>query len=259
VRRPDSISNALVSLAAVAILPPGIIALSSAAIGMALLGRASRDVHWCYRSFARLCIGVVNTPLEVHGLENVDPEVGYVVVSNHESNWDPPCLVAALSEVTMRFLVKRQLMKIPIFGYALRATGNVEVMRRRGPGDMHRIKESMQRRDPYVSMLFFAEGTRARDGSFRDFKMGAFATALEENLPVLPVAVAGTYAIWPPETFWFQRGPAVVEVGEPIPTDELGYEDRAALRDQTREAVGKLRSRARERVRARGVEPGGID
>ena len=72
---------------------------------------------------------------------------------------------------------------------------HVEVVRRRDVGDVRRIKSAMLTRDPYVSMLFFAEGTRARDGSFREFKMGAFATAVEEQLPILPIAVAGSYAI----------------------------------------------------------------
>jgi 1-acyl-sn-glycerol-3-phosphate acyltransferase len=259
VRRPDSISNAGISILATAFLPVGIALLSALAIVMALAGASSRAVHFCYRAFARICIWTVGTRVEVHGLEHVDPEQGYVVVSNHESNWDPVCLVGGLPDLILRFVVKRQLMQIPIFGRALRITGNIEVVRRREASDVRRIKETMQRRDAYVSMLFFAEGTRARDGSFREFKLGAFATALDEHLPILPVAVAGSYAIWPPETFWFRRAPAVVEVGEPILTDTLGYPDRAALRDQTREAVGKLRSRARERLRAQGFEPGGID
>lgn len=259
VRRPDSISNALLSFLVAAVLPIGMALLSSAAIVLALCGASSRRVHSCYRAFGRLGVALAGTRLEAHGLEHIDPLQGYVVVSNHESNWDPVCLAAALPQVIMRFVAKRQLMQIPIFGQALRITGNVEVVRRRDAGDVRRLKETMSRRDSYVSMLFFAEGTRSRDGSFREFKMGAFATAIEEKLPVLPVAVAGTYSIWPPENFWFRRAPAVVEVGEPIPTDKLEYADRAALRDQTREAVSKLRARGRERIRQWGFEPGGID
>ena len=216
-------------------------------------------MHRCYTGFARFGIAVARTRLEVRGRDNVDPTQAYVVVPNHESNWDPLCIMAALPGLMIRFVAKTQIMNLPILGRALRLTGNVEVVRRRDPGDVRRLQQTMDARNPDVSMLFFAEGTRARDGSFREFKMGAFATALEAGLPILPVAVAGTYWIWPPETFWFRRGSVVVEIGRPIPTDKLGYEDRAALRDQTREAVGELRSRARERLRAQGLDPGGID
>jgi 1-acyl-sn-glycerol-3-phosphate acyltransferase len=259
VSRPDSLSNALLSIVVIAVLPAGMAILSAAAIVMALAGASSRAVHGCYRAFGRLGVWVARTRLEAHALEHIDPDRGYIVVSNHESNWDPVCLAAALPHLTMRFVTKHSLMRIPILGAALRLTGNVDVVRQHDVGDVRRIKNAMQTRDPYVSMLFFAEGTRGRDGSFREFKMGAFATAVKERLPVLPVAVAGSYAVWPPETFWFRRGPVVVEVGEPIPTDKFEYTDRAALRDQTREAVGKLRTRARERIRAQGLDPGGID
>ncbi len=259
VRRPDSLSNALLSIVVTAVLPAGMAILSAAAIAMALAGASNRTVHGCYRAFGRLGVWVARTRLEAHAREHIDPDRGYVVVSNHESNWDPVCLAAGLPHLIMRFVVKRELMRIPILGPALRLTGNIEVVRQRDVGDVRRIEKAMQAREPYVSMLFFAEGTRARDGSFREFKMGAFAIAVEERLPILPVAVAGSYAIWPPETFWFRRGPVVIEVGEPIPTDGLEYADRAALRDQTREAVRKLRARARERIRAQGLDPGGID
>ena len=258
-RGPDSLANAVRSVV-VAVLVPTVMALASlAAIAMALCGASSRRIHLCYTGFARSGLWIARTRLEVHGAENADPERAYVVVMNHESNWDPLCVVAALPRVLIRFVAKQQIMQIPVLGHALRATGNVTVVRKRDAGDVRRLRQTMDTRDASVSMLFFAEGTRSRDGRYREFKMGAFATAIGAGLPILPVAVAGTYWIWPPETFWFRRGRAVVEVGTPIPTQGLTYQDRAPLRDQTHEAVAKLRSRARERLRARGLEPGGID
>ena len=259
VRRPDSIVTALHSLVIASLVSTCMAAMSAAAIAFALAGATTRSVHRCYTAFARFGLAVARTRLEVHGRENVDPTQAYVVVLNHESNWDPLCIIAALPELILRFVVKTQIMKIPILGQALRLTGNVEVVRRRDPGDVRRLQQTMSDRNPEVSMLFFAEGTRARDGSFREFKMGAFATALEAGLPILPVALSGTFWIWPPESFWFRRGGVVIEVGSPTPTDKLGYEDRSALRDQVRETVGELRLRGRERIRAKGLEPGGID
>ncbi len=258
-RGPDSLANGVRSIV-VAVLVPTVMALASlAAIVMALCGASSRRIHLCYTDFARSGLWIARTCLEVNGAENAGPGQAYVVVPNHESNWDPLCILAGLPQVLLRFVAKRQMMQMPLLGHALRATGNVTVVRKRDPADVRRIKDTMDARDPSVSMLFFAEGTRSPDGRYREFKMGAFATAIEAGLPILPVAIAGTYWIWPPETFWFRRGRAVVEVGTPIPTQGLAYPDRTALRDQTREAVAKLRSRARERLRARGLEPGGID
>ena len=117
----------------------------------------------------------------------------------------------------------------------------------------------MDHRDEEVSILFFAEGTRSRDGAFNAFKMGAFATALGYGLPILPVAIAGTHAILPKGFLRLRRGVVVLEIGEPISTESLKLEDRAALRDRTHGVVGELRSRARAKVRAHGFDPMGID
>jgi 1-acyl-sn-glycerol-3-phosphate acyltransferase len=110
-----------------------------------------------------------------------------------------------------------------------------------------------------VSMLFYAEGTRSRDGAFHAFRKGAFVTAIGDQLPVLPVGTAGTRRIWPPLTLRLRSGPVTVEIGPPIPVAGLTLDDRARLRDETHQAVRELRAAARRRLRALGIEPGGID
>ncbi len=139
VRRPDSLSNALLSIVVTAVLPAGLVILSAAAIAMALAGASNRNVHRCYRAFGRFGVWIARTRLEAHALEHIDPDRGYVVVSNHESNWDPVCLAAALPHLTMRFVTKRELMRVPIVGAALRLTGNIELVRQRDVVDVRRI------------------------------------------------------------------------------------------------------------------------
>ncbi len=246
-------------LLALVLLPANLIFWSAAALGYALFRATPRAAHRCYRDFSRFCMFVGSTDVERHGLEHLKAGQAYVVVSNHESNWDPPTIIASLPDLVIRFVMKTQLAKVPIFGIALLRTGNIPVARTRTRGDVKRIQEGMSERDPDVSILFFAQGNRSRDGSFGPFKMGAFATALDFKLPILPVAVAGTYAVWRPETLWVRRGSVALEIGEPISVDGLGVEDRTALRDRTHAAVAELRTRARARLRSRGIDPGGID
>jgi 1-acyl-sn-glycerol-3-phosphate acyltransferase len=219
-----------------------------AAIALALFGASSSSVHACYVGFARACLRVAGTRLTVRGAERADPGAAYVVVTNHESAWDPVCLVAGLPDVLLRFVVKRPIMRIPVFGQALRLTGNVTVVRTQTEADVQRLREGMALRAPEISMLFFAEGTRSRDRRLHRFKMGAFATAISEGLPVLPVAVAGTFEIWPKGTLRLRRAPVAIEIGAPIPTAGLAFEDRTALRDTAHNAVEALRQRARKRL-----------
>ncbi len=117
----------------------------------------------------------------------------------------------------------------------------------------------MLQREPGVSMLFYAEGIRSRDGSLRPFKKGAFMAAISEQLPILPVASAGTYLLWTPETVRIRKGTVVMLIGEPISVEGLTVDARDQLREQTRDAVRELRTRARQRLRTLGYDPGGID
>jgi 1-acyl-sn-glycerol-3-phosphate acyltransferase len=244
---------------ALLVLPVALILYSLVAMAYALRGAPAAHVHRAYVGFARTARRLGGTELLVRGAERIAAGQGYVVVVNHESAWDPVCLVAGLPDLLLRFVAKGQLIRIPIFGKALALTGNVRVERTRGSGDVARIREGMDRRDPAVSILFFAEGTRSREGSFQPFRMGAFATALASGLPILPVATAGSYAIWPKGKLRLERRPVAIEVGEPISIAGLTFEDRGALRDRVHAVVADLRATARRRLRASGSEPGGVD
>jgi 1-acyl-sn-glycerol-3-phosphate acyltransferase len=247
VRAESAIDTGLRTSVALLVLPLAVVLYSSAVLALALAGASTATQHRLFVSFGRLCLRVGGTQLQVHGSENVVEGQPCVVVANHASDWDPPCILAALPRVFIRFVAKQEIMRIPVFGHALRLSGNVRVVRTQTAADVERIRSAM------------AEGTRSHDGSLRPFKIGAFATALACGLPILPVAHAGTYAIWPKGRLRVRRGVVAVEVGEPIPTEGLGFEDRAALRDRTRAAVEALRARARRRLREQGCDPGGLE
>jgi 1-acyl-sn-glycerol-3-phosphate acyltransferase len=253
------VDTALRTAVGLVVLPTVVVVYSLAVMGLALAGASTAAQHWFFLSFARICLRVAGTDLQVRGQEHVVEGRPCIVVANHVSDWDPPCILAALPRLCIRFVAKQQIMSIPVFGHALRLSGNLRVVRTETAGDVERIREGMGRRAPNVSMLFFAEGTRSPDGRLGPFKMGAFAAALAFGLPILPVGHAGTYAIWPKQRLRLRRGVVAVEIGEPISTEGLGFEDRAALRDRTREAVAELRARARRRLREQGSDPGGLD
>jgi 1-acyl-sn-glycerol-3-phosphate acyltransferase len=242
------------------LLVPLVLGLVSLVVATLAFFRAPRRLidPW-YGAFARFAMLVGGTTLEVHGLEHVDASRPYVVVANHESDWDPIVIFAALRRLPMRVVVKDQITRIPVLGQALLLSGNVRVVRSDSAGDANRLRAGMADRDPDVSILFYAEGTRSRDGSLRAFKKGAFATALDGDLPVLPVGTAGTFTIWPPLTLRVRRGRAVVEIGRPVEVAGRDPQDRDGLRDECHEAVRHLRARARRRLRSAGGDPGGID
>lgn len=241
------------------VLPLALVIASAAAIVLALLRAPPPWIDRLYTAFTRLCVRMAGTRIEVHGEDHLVPGQAYVVVPNHESDWDPVVLMAALPSLRLRAVLKEQIARLAIVGRALLLTGNVRVERRDTVGDVRRIQEGMAARRREVSMLFYAEGTRSRDGGFHEFKKGAFATAIAYGMPVLPVGTAGTRRIWRPNSIRIRSGPVVIMIGEPLAVAGLRPEDRDALRDRAHVAVRALRAEARRRLRALGVEPGGID
>ncbi|MGC4113718.1 MAG: lysophospholipid acyltransferase family protein [Myxococcales bacterium] len=180
--------------------------------------------------------------LTVDGLENLDPNGRYVTVSNHQSLFDVPCINTALP-VPVRFVAKRSLLRVPVFGPAMRAVGTVDIDR----GDKHdaarRLEAARMSVGRKASIHFFAEGTRSQDGRLRHFKKGAAAMALALQVPLVPVAVFGTRFIYPKGTFTgLKPGTAHVSIGKPIaPTGSQDTpEERTKLTALARAAVRDL-------------------
>lgn len=247
-RHFGAIRTLLRTLFGVPLLCLVLVSYSAVALLLVLAGARIAAIQPLYLSISRVFLRIGGTRLEVRGAANALGARAYVIVCNHESGWDPFCVTAGLPDLVIRFVAKQELTRIPIFGRALVKTGNVKVVRTDTPGDVARLRAGMDHRDPSVSILFFAEGTRSIDGRLGPFKTGAFATAIGYGLPILPVALAGTFAVWPKRTARLCSAPVVLEVGAPIETTGLDLEARGVLRDEVHEIVGKLRERAQARL-----------
>src|SRR4030065_544341 len=89
--------------------------------------------------------------------------------------------------VGVRFLAKKELYKIPLFGSTLRAVGMVETDRQAGAAAHEDINRQVARVITMGrSLLIYPEGTRSRDAELHDFKKGPFRIAIENGMPVLP-------------------------------------------------------------------------
>jgi 1-acyl-sn-glycerol-3-phosphate acyltransferase len=185
---------------------------------------------------------------DVAGLENL-PSGTCVFVCNHQSNFDAPFVFARIPR-HIRFVAKQELYRIPIFGAALKAMGNIRVERTGVETDREAIQSAVERVQTKTSILFFAEGTRSIDGKLRPFKKGAAVLAIDAQVPLVPVAVAGAHQITPKGGLWVHSGrPIVLRVGKPIVTAGLGREDRDMLTARAHQAVAELLEEGDRRVR----------
>ncbi len=193
------------------------------------------------RQWAQKILRAARCPVRLVGVEGVDPDAPQILVSNHESWFDVFALHASLPG-RLRFVAKKELEKIPIFGTAFVACGHVTVDR----GDRGSAIESLARAATKInsdssSIVVFPEGTRSPTGDLRRFKKGAFVLAIQAQVPIVPVAVIGTRDIMPKGAWTVKPGPIEIRIGEPIPVEEMAHQDRDQLLNRAYEHVADLR------------------
>jgi 1-acyl-sn-glycerol-3-phosphate acyltransferase len=179
--------------------------------------------------WAWLNVKLCRTRIHVRGLEHLDPAASYVFMSNHRSNLDVLVLVVALWEFQLRWVAKKELVRIPFFGWALRATKQIIVNRADHAQAVASLAIAKDRIRNGVSVVFFPEGTRSK-GALLPFKKGGFVFAIETGTPVVPIGISGTARILP-RNGWLVRhgGDVQVVIQPPIPTAGLTLDQRDAL------------------------------
>jgi 1-acyl-sn-glycerol-3-phosphate acyltransferase len=205
----------------------------------------ARHLDACVRGWGILFAFATGTRMDVEGLEHIDRSASYVVVSNHLSNLDPPLHIATLP-IPIRFLAKKELFRIPIFGRAMRSVGMIETDRQ-AHASAHRAINARVARAVGLgkSLIIYPEGHRSRDAEMQPFKKGAFRIAVDVGLPILPVAIAGTERAWKPGDRLVHGGRCRMVVHEPIPTGGMDGDDIAGLRDRAQEIIAETYRRIR--------------
>jgi 1-acyl-sn-glycerol-3-phosphate acyltransferase len=177
----------------------------------------------------RLTIGTatrVFARLRVYGAERVPLEGGCVIACNHFSWIDPPALGVSCPR-TIYYMAKVEAHRVPGLGQLIRAFGTFPV--RRGESDREAVRTMRQIVNDGHALGLFVEGTRQRSGVPGDVQPGAAMVALQEDVPIVPVAVYGSYE-WRPGNFH----PVSIAWGTPMTFDGLpkggrGYREASEL------------------------------
>jgi 1-acyl-sn-glycerol-3-phosphate acyltransferase len=159
----------------------------------------------------------------------------YVVVANHKSNADPFLLSSLPWD--MQWVAKEELFRTPLLGWIMTLGGDIPL--KRGSGDSVRAMLDQCRRalQGGLSVMLFPEGTRATKTGVQPFKDGAFELALEQEVPILPIAIAGTEQCMRKGSSRLGRAKAIARILEPIATTGLTKDDLGRVRDETRETI----------------------
>jgi 1-acyl-sn-glycerol-3-phosphate acyltransferase len=186
---------------------------------------------WAY---TMLAVSFVRT--QIKNKEKIRKGTSYIIISNHQSLFDIISIVTTLG-IQFRWLIKKEVLKIPIFGYALYASRNIFIDRSNTTKAIESINKGIDRLPKGVSVMVFAEGTRSSDGQIHEFKKGGFMVAVAHKIPILPVTVNGSRRVLPKGSLVVKPGKIQIVIGDPI--DTSGYTNATAqeLIDKTRQVV----------------------
>ena len=204
--------------------------LGIAAMLTSFFSRSGNTAHQIAHIWAKSIMTVSGVKVNISGFENINPEMSYIYMCNHQSNFDILVLLAFLP-VQFRWLAKAELFKIPIFGHGMRCAGYISIDRSNQASAFQSISEAARKIKNGVSVMIFPEGTRSQDGKIKSFKKGGFVLAVDSGVPVVPIVLKGTHAIMPKGNLRISPGPVEMEIQKPIATSDYSRESKENLMD----------------------------
>ncbi|GAB3155052.1 1-acyl-sn-glycerol-3-phosphate acyltransferase [Microbacterium sp. CIAB417] len=191
------------------------------------------SVFWLLGGIVVPFVGLI-AKIEIEGEENLPEEGPFVLAPNHHSEIDPLLVAVAVWRMgrAPRFMAKESLFRVPVLGWALRATGMIPVARASSAAAAKQALDTARHlAERRAGVIVYPEGTLTRDPDLWPMrgKTGAARLALAGDIPLIPMAQWGAQQIMPRYgkfRLWPLRRRVRVRVGQPIALEE--YRDRAA-------------------------------
>jgi len=193
------------------------------------------------KSWARIIFFSVGVKIQMIGLENLDSLKNYIFAANHSSSLDIPLMLGYIPFWIVP-ISKIELKWIPFLGWAMQMAGHVFVDRgnhERAIASLSKIKTSLLKNPR--SILLFPEGSRSNDGQIKPFKSGGLGLGISTGIPIVPVAIIGTFESLGKESTSFENNLLTVQIGSPIDTNEYIENDRKILSKLVYERVKELK------------------
>lgn len=194
--------------------------------------------HRCARIWSRMILFSSRISVAVSGLENIESGRAYVFCANHLSLMDIPVLFGKIP-VEFRILAKKGLFSVPFLGWHLRRSGHLAVDRSNPRSALRSFEQAGRRIHAGVSLVFFPEGGRSKDGALQPFKHGPFLLAIKAKAPIIPVAIHGTREVLRIGSMYIHPGRVQVTVGKPISSQGMSVKDVDRLAEAVRLEIAR--------------------
>ncbi len=221
--------------------------LGTIGVVLAALDRTGRAIYVIGRIWSRLLFLTNGVKLRTYGLENVIKRKSYVFISNHQSHLDI-CAVLLALRTPVKFVYKKSLANLPIFGQALQLAKMIPVDRSDTRKAIESINRSVRELKNGISAFFFGEGTRTRDGMLQPFKKGGVMFSVGTGLPIMPVTVVNSFSLLPKGSLHIKGGTIRIIFDKEIPSVGYTAENAGILLDKVRNVIA-------ENIRRYDAEP----
>lgn len=206
-------------------------------IFLGLFDKDGSMVHrYVARPWAKGILWVCGVKTDVKGKENIKDSAPRVYLSNHQSYFDIFVLLAGLP-ADFKFVLKKELMKIPFLGPAMRGARYISIDREDYRKALKSMNEAAEKIKKGASVLMFPEGTRSEDGHVQSFKKGGFHLALKSGCDIVPVSIINSRNIVPKGSLRINRGSIILKISQPIPVKDYPKREMDKLMAQVREAI----------------------
>ncbi len=206
------------------------------AVVFSFFHNAENNVHKVANLWAKILLFLCSTKVEVIGGQNILRTKPQILMANHQSDFD---ILITLAHVPgqFRWIAKKELFTIPVFGQAMRSAGYIEIDRQNHEKALQSLDLAALRIRQGKSVMTFPEGTRSRDGQIKPFKQGTFYLAIQSGAPIVPISIIGSGKIMPKRSLRIQPGLIKLVIDKPIDTRNYTLENRQALIQKVRDII----------------------
>jgi 1-acyl-sn-glycerol-3-phosphate acyltransferase len=210
--------------------------VSTFCVLLPLLSPGENRVHRVARLWARILLRLAGITVRVVGTENVLTGRPQIFMANHQSDLD---ILVVLAHIPgqFRWIAKKELFRIPVFGQAMRNAGYIEIDRQDHAKALQSLEEAAQKIRDGKSVVTFPEGTRSKDGTIRPFKQGLFHLAIHAGVPIVPISIIGAHEIMPKRSLMVKPGKITLVIDRPVEVSGYTIETRTELIERIRNAI----------------------
>ena len=212
--------------------------MSGCAVAFAFMTPDENMIHRVANIWAKMLLAIANTKVEIVGAENVIMGKPQIFMANHQSDFDILIVLAHL-QGQFRWIVKKELFQIPLFGKAMQSAGYIEIDREDREKAMLSLDKAAMKIREGKSVMSFPEGTRSKDGKIKPFKQGMFYLAIKSGVPIVPISIIGAGEIMPRRSLRIKPGKITMVIDKPIDISGYSIENRQELIDRVQNIIAK--------------------